>query len=175
MLCNDLRAKGYVVKDWGGGVNVGPPDQDLQLWLAPMRARVEQLHEQTGRKVALVGWSLGGIAARELSRMPGVPVDQVITLGTPFLDLGATNVGGVYKLLNEQPAQATVAFAAALAEEPPVRGASIFSKSDGIVSWEACLQQGARHTRNVEVPGSSHFGMVLCPKVLHAVLSELGA
>lgn len=173
MMRSELGAHGYTVKDWGGGTNVGPARGGIEAWLAPMLARIHLLHAQTGQKVALIGWSLGGIAARELSRIPGVPVDRVITLGCPFSDMNATNVGSVYRLLNDEPSWASPDVARALASEPAVAGTSIFSKTDGLVHWEACVQPQARHTRNVEVSGASHFGMVLCPKVLRTVLEEL--
>lgn len=174
VLRSELAACNYRVEDWGGGVNVGPQGDDLETWLAPLRETVERLAAETGKKVSLVGWSLGGIAARELSRMKGVPVAKVVTLGTPFSDLHATNAGGAYKLLNRGQAALSDELAATLSKEPPVPGASIYSLSDGIVQGEACKQHKPRRTRNVEVSSASHFGMVLCPKVARAVLEELG-
>lgn len=173
MLCNALRGSGFEVQDWGGGRNLGPVTT-LEHWMEPMVESIKRVHAKTGRKVAVIGWSLGGIAAREISRMRDIPVDRVITLATPFSDLEATNVGGVYNLLNgAKPAWQTSDCLAMLAKEPPVPGVSIYSKEDGLVSWEACIQQKAKRTRNVEVANAGHFGMVVCPKVLAEIHREL--
>jgi alpha-beta hydrolase superfamily lysophospholipase len=173
MLCSALRSSGFEVQDWGGGRNLGPVTT-LEHWMEPMVESIRHLHAKTGRKVAVIGWSLGGIAAREISRMRDIPVDSVITLATPFADLEATNVGGVYDMLNgAKPAWQTSDCLARLAQEPPVSGVSIHSKEDGLVSWEACIQQKAKRTRNIEVTNAGHFGMVVCPKVLVEVHREL--
>lgn len=174
LLCHELRQHGFLVQDWGGGTNVGPKES-IEAWIAPMVERIEAFFKETGRKVALVGWSLGGIAVREASRLQGLPVDRVITLATPFTNLEATNVGWAYKLLNDKPSWVTPKITAELAKEPPVAGASIYSRCDGVVAWEACIQPAARRTRNVEVTGAGHFGMVACPKVLKVVAQELAA
>ena len=61
--CGD---KGYSVHGWGLGANVGPHPHVLD----GMERRLTELFERYGAKVSLVGWSLGGIYARELAREP---------------------------------------------------------------------------------------------------------
>ena len=95
-----LRNSGYSVHDWEGGVNTGP-DGLLDDWLGSLDDRVRELHRAHGRKVSLIGWSLGGVYAREIAKRSPQSVRQVITLGTPFASLGGGNhAGTVFKLLN---------------------------------------------------------------------------
>src|SRR6516165_3206796 len=83
-----LRDKGYMAHGWKLGRNRGPNAEVT----AAMVARVQNLHARRGRTVSLIGWSLGGIYARELARAMPELVRQVITLASPFRDLDATNV-----------------------------------------------------------------------------------
>src|SRR5438105_1117369 len=92
-----LHKSGFTPHDWGGGINTGP-DGVFDDWLARWERRVRDLHAQHRRKVSLVGWSLGGVYAREVARRCPQCVRQVITLGTPFGSLrGANHAGTVYK------------------------------------------------------------------------------
>ena len=99
-----LRNSGYTVHDWEGGVNTGP-EGILDDWLGNLDDRVRELHRSHGRKVSLIGWSLGGVYAREIAKRCPQSVRQVITLGTPFASLGGGNhAGTVFKLLNKDKA-----------------------------------------------------------------------
>src|SRR4051812_12024457 len=60
-----LKHSGFEAHDWAGGVNTGP-DGHFDVWLEPMAGRVRALHAESGRTVSLIGWSLGGIYAREI-------------------------------------------------------------------------------------------------------------
>src|SRR5690606_11809810 len=85
-----LIDSGYEAQDWGGGVNTGP-EHDFDPWLDQLAARVRELHTRAGRKVSLVGWSLGGVYAREIAKRCPEAVRQVITLATPFNAMSAAN------------------------------------------------------------------------------------
>ncbi|MDB5945962.1 MAG: hypothetical protein JWQ33_988, partial [Ramlibacter sp.] len=125
------------------------------------------------RKVSLVGWSLGGIFAREIAKRAPDAVRTVITLGTPFASLGGANhAGTLYKLLNGDVSQITAALEARLRKSPPVPTTSIYSKSDGIVSWRGCIEKRSAQTESVEVD-ASHLGMVNHPEVLRIVADRL--
>ena len=175
VLRDRLSGLNYRVEDWGQGLNKGPQDNNMGEWLAPVLLRIEALAQQTGKKVTLIGWSLGGIAARELSKAAPHLVQKVITLGTPFSELeGSTNAGGAYEMLNGgKKASLPPELAEQFRNEPPVDTVSIFSKSDGIVGWSACVQAQAHRTRHIEVPGVSHFGLVFSPRVLDVLAHEL--
>lgn len=167
-----LRGCGFEVHDWGGGVNTGP-EGVFDNWLAPLHERVRELHSRDGRKVSLVGWSLGGIYARELARRNPACVRQVITLGTPFAALAQGNhAGAIFKVLNRARAQLQPGIEARLRQTPPVPTTSIYSKTDGIVSWKGCIEKRTAVSESVEVD-ASHLGMVTHPQVLRIVADRL--
>lgn len=163
---------GFASHCWGRGINTGP-DGEFDGWLDGLEADLRQRHAQCGRKVSLVGWSLGGIYARELARRRPECVRQVITLGTPFAALrGATHAETLYSLLNGNASQLTAAMQSRLRECPPVPTTSIYSKTDGVVCWRGCVQKRTPLSESVEV-GASHLGMVTHPQVLRIVADRL--
>ena len=167
-----LSEAGFAAHCWGRGVNTGP-EGDFDRWLDPLEADVRRWHADSGRKVSLVGWSLGGIYARELARRAPDAVRQVITLGTPFAAMrGATHAEGLYQLLNGGAAQLSDALAARLRMTPPVPTTSVYSKSDGVVCWRGCIEQRTPLAESVQVD-ASHLGMVTHPDVLRIVVNRL--
>lgn len=169
-LCEEL---GYVADDWGRGFNTGPQG-DVDAWIGELAQQVREVADAHGRRVSLIGWSLGGIYAREIARAVPRSVRQVITLGTPFAGDGdATNVGWLYRVLSGQPAVIDDALAARLRLTPPVPTTSIFSRSDGVVAWQACQERGDHaQAESVEVE-ASHIGLVWHPKVCRVVADRL--
>lgn len=168
-----LQRAGFEVSDWGGGVNIGHSG-DFDDWLGELVANVRVLQAQhDGRKVSLVGWSLGGIFAREIAKLAPGCVRQVITLATPFASLGGANhAGTLYKLLNGDTSRLTPALEARLRESPPVPTTSVYSKTDGIVSWRGCLEKRSELTESIEV-SASHLGMASHPDVLRIIADRL--
>jgi hypothetical protein len=167
-----LHHSGFTVSDWEGGVNTGPEGL-FDDWLGSLAQRVRDLHGEHGRKVSLVGWSLGGVYAREIAKLYPDSVRQVVTLGTPFGSLGGGNhAGTIYKLLNRDSSQLTPALEARLRECPPVPTTSIYSKTDGIVSWRGCIEKKSDHSESVEV-AASHLGMGTHPEVLRIIANRL--
>lgn len=155
-LCREL---GYDTLDWGRGFNTGPHG-DPDDWIdALARELVERLSGR-GPRASLVGWSLGGIFAREIARRVPGRIRQVVTIGTPFAGSpGHTHASGLYRLLNGSPPAFDDTLRRRLAAPPPVPSTSIYSRSDGVVAWQACVQRGgARQCESVEV-GGSHCGM----------------
>jgi len=144
-----LRSRGYHVHGWRLGWNVGATP-DL---IVGMAARLHALHKRHGRAVSLVGWSLGGIYARELARRFPPEVRQVITLASPFRDPSATTVA---RLMGGPPRGPRER--ANLGAPLPVPATSILSRSDGIVAWRSCLEDAGARRENVVVE-SSHCGM----------------
>lgn len=130
----------------------------------------------THRPPTLIGWSLGGLHARELAKLPGMPVRQVITIGTPFNGSpDNTHVGWLYRLLNGQRARRAPALRQRLRTPPPVPTTSIYSRSDGVVAWQACRhpEPTTAQVQDIEVEGS-HMGMGWNPRVLRIVADRLG-
>ena len=172
-LRNFLRHAGFQGIDWGGGVNIGH-EGEFDDWLDGLSANVREVQARhDGRKVSLVGWSLGGIFAREIAKRAPDAVRTVITLATPFSALGdANHAGTLYRMLNGEAGQLAPGIEARLRVSPPVPTTSIYSKSDGIVCWRGCIEKRSATTESVEVD-ASHFGMVNHPDVLRIIANRL--
>lgn len=151
-----LKTLGYQVHPWKLGRNWGPSTEIRQ----GIRDRFRELSDRYGRRISIVGWSLGGIYARELAREYPALVRQVITLGSPF--------GAGYRVDGEPDAS----LAARLRPAPPVPCTAIYSKTDGVVPWEACLEIEGPQTDNIEVQ-ASHIGMGVNALVLWAIADRL--
>lgn len=162
----------FSAHDWELGVNTGP-EGNFDDWLEPLLERVQALYDQHGRRVSLVGWSLGGVYAREVAKRCPDTVRQVVTLATPFHSLGGANhAGTIFKMLGGDTSQLTAELQARLSERPPVPTTSIYSETDGMVSWRGCLERPAPRVENVAVH-ASHLGMASHPGALHVVADRL--
>ena len=165
-----LKSRGYAVSGWGLGRNLGLRDgiQDAMVDL------VKQQNDIHGRKVSLVGWSLGGLYARQLAKMMPKSVRSVITLGSPFAGSPkATNAWRVYEAVSGQRADhQNPSFGGDMARTPPVPTTAIFSRSDGICAWQSCVEKPGKNVENIEVFGS-HCGMGHHPAVVYAVADRL--
>jgi hypothetical protein len=167
-----LKDSGFTVHDWEGGVNTGHTGA-LDDWLAGLEERVRELHRRHERTVSLVGWSLGGVYAREIAKRCPESVRQVITLATPFNSLGQGNhAGAFYQWFRPEPTHLPPEVEARLAECPPVPTTSIYSKTDGIVAWRGCIARRSDRAESVEV-SASHLGMVSHPQVLRIIANRL--
>jgi pimeloyl-ACP methyl ester carboxylesterase len=167
-LRNFLRSRGYTPYDWALGFNFGPRSGVLEH----CAARLQDIAQRHGEPVSLVGWSLGGLYARELAKQQPRHARCVVTLGTPFAGHPrATRAWRLYELLSGQTAQ-DEAQLAALRVAPACPTTSIYSKTDGIVAWRCSLNAPAPHTENIEVH-ASHVGLGLNPLALLAVADRL--
>jgi hypothetical protein len=165
-----LKSRGYATHGWKLGRNLGPRAGVER----GMLERVRELRERHGRKVSLVGWSLGGIYARQLAKRLPDDVRQVITLGSPFAGTPrATNAWRIYEWASGQSVDdPAIDFARALAEPPPVPTTAIYSRSDGICAWQTCVEKEGPQVENIEVEGS-HCGLGHNPAVVYAVADRL--
>ena len=168
-----LQSLGYAVTGWEQGNNFGPRAGVLDA----IKDLVRQAHAQSGRKVSLVGWSLGGVYAREIAKQLPDLVRCVITLGTPFSGgPRSTNAWRLYEVVSGRKIEReTHNFE--LSKAPPVPTSSIYSKSDGIVAWQGSIQSaerglGHKQVENIEVL-ASHFGIGLNPSAWWAVADRL--
>lgn len=158
--------------DWELGVNTGP-DGEFDAWLPTLAERVREVHARHGRRVSLVGWSLGGVYAREVAKACPDLVRQVVTLATPHRAVGEANhAGTIYKWLGGDTSRLTPALEARIAQRPPVPVTSVYSEADGVVCWRGCLEQPAADTENIAVH-ASHLGMPSHPDVLRIVADRL--
>ncbi len=166
-----LNYLGHSTTGWQRGVNNG----DVMNLLAELTYRVRTESEHLGEKVALVGWSLGGYLAREVARELPNRVSQVVTMGSPV-------VGGPKYTMVARAFQGRgedldlIEQAVAWRERVPLRVpvTAIYSKQDGVVAWEACIDHKSDCVEHVEVR-SSHIGLGFSPDVYRIVAERLAA
>ncbi len=166
-----LRSLDHAVHGWRLGRNLGPTREIL----SGMTARLEELHDTSGRPVSLVGWSLGGIFARELARSRPTLVRQVVTLGSPFgLDNpGDSRAHSAYRRLGRLHVNpGSLPDRERLSRPIPVPTTAIYSRLDGVVPWRACINTAGRRRENVAVY-SSHLGMGHNAAVLWVIADRL--
>jgi pimeloyl-ACP methyl ester carboxylesterase len=164
-----IEQQGYTPYPWERGFNLGPRPGVLEA----CRARLADIADRHGEAVSLVGWSLGGIYARELAKEQPSRVRCVITLGTPFTGHPrATNAWRFYEWVSGQ-GTADESLLAEVRKPPPVPTTSIYSKSDGVVAWPCSINPpGHALTENIEVR-ASHIGMGFNPLALYAIADRL--
>jgi hypothetical protein len=162
-----LRGLGYDARAWGFGTNLGDPRRDAER----LAGRVLELADEAGAEVSLVGWSLGGVIAREVARRHPDAVRRVITYGTPVVGGPAhTTVGRAYGQDPDAIDRVTRRLDAAAPIRVPLT--AVFSRRDGIVAWQACIDRSTPHVEHVEV-SSTHLGMGVDPDVWTVVADRL--
>lgn len=166
-----LALRGHDTHGWGLGRNVGPQDH---LYTGAARL-LRRLADQYGGKVSVVGWSLGGLYARELARDYPEIVRSVITMASPFrLRSGdrARATGLYHRLAPYDPR-----FVGHLAPEqhrPPIQPpvTSLYVRTDGIVRWHMCIEIEGPKTENIEVVGT-HSGLMFNVAAIVAIADRL--
>jgi len=162
-----LRRLGHRVEGWGLGVNRG----DVPRLMPRVAEQIAALAQRHGEPLHLIGQSLGGVLARETARDRPDLVAQVITIGTPVVGGPSyTRVAMAYP-----PSRlAEIRRRVAERDRTPIRVpiTAVFSRRDGIVAWEACIDRVNPQVEHVEV-GSSHLGMALDPTVWRLVADRL--
>ena len=168
MLREFLTGRGHAVHGWGQGRNYGPrPGVE-----AAMLATIDRLHAESGRRVSLVGQSLGGVYARVLAAQRPDAVRCVISLGSPITGQpGGSNASRVYTFTSGKSAHDPLR-RQRLTQALNMPATSIYSRSDGVVAWQTSLAAEAPNVENIEVV-SSHVGMGGHPAVLYAVADRL--
>jgi hypothetical protein len=167
-----LQRLGYAAYDWELGRNLG-----VRRGMEDAFDRtVRRLADEHGRRVSIIGWSAGGIYAREIARRLPESTRMVITLGSPFRgNHRATHAWRLYSLVNRGPAleEAMSEAARRAREQPlPVPTTCVYSRHDGIVAWECCTSLPAPMTENVEVD-SSHLGYGHNLETLYVIADRL--
>jgi pimeloyl-ACP methyl ester carboxylesterase len=163
-----LLDRGYAPHRWRLGFNFGPRDGVLQGCIDRTRA----LYKRYQQPVSLLGWSLGGVYAREVAKELPKETRCVITLGSPFSGHPrATNAWRFYEFFSGQPSHDPVLMAQ-VRQAPPVPTTSIYSRTDGIVAWQCSINDNGADAENIEVH-ASHVGMGMNPLALYVVADRL--
>lgn len=165
-----LRMLGYRVRGWDLGRNLGPTDEVLDR----LPARLDELASLTGGPVSVIGWSLGGIYARELARDHPGRVRRVITLGSPFAlaDSRQSHADRAYQRRAKLHAAGRVPTREQVRQPISVPSTAVYSRRDGIVSWRACIEPETDVHQNVEVR-CAHLGFGVDPATLWLVADRL--
>ena len=166
-----LRVLGHATHGWSLGRNLGPTRTAVE----GLERLVDELADRAGRRVSIVGWSLGGVYAREIARRRPEVVRTVVTFGSPFRlpDAALTRAARLYRRYEPSHLPAFRSPGYAPPDEPlPVPSTAIYSRSDGIVAWGACIQPVSDNSENIEVYGS-HCGLAHNPAVVYATSDRL--
>ncbi len=166
-----LRGLGYDVHGWNLGRNRG----DMHAVITPVLDQVRALARDHAQPVSLVGWSLGGVIAREVAREHSELVARVITFGTPVVGGPKyTAVAGIYRDQGVDLDQLEQDLVALDAEHPiTVPVTAIYSAEDRVVAWQACLDGTSPRVEHVELRGT-HTGLGFNPDVYRVVAERLG-
>jgi pimeloyl-ACP methyl ester carboxylesterase len=161
---------GYDVHGWQLGRNVGPTSEVLD----ELPRELAGLAGRTGGPVSVIGWSLGGIYARELAREHPGHVRRVITLGSPFAltDPRQSRADAAYQRYRSQHAGGRVPTWDQLAQPIAVPSTAVYSRRDGIVSWPTCIEPETALHENVEVR-CGHLGFGVDPATLWVIADRL--
>ncbi len=168
---NFIEKMGYHSYAWDLGRNYGKVS-----FLDELTIRLEELSKHHSQKVSIIGWSLGGIYARQLAKTSPHLVRQVITLGSPFCGITQpNNATWLYNLLpgNKRVVDLDPELLKNIPLPAPVPTTAIYTKQDGMVPWEACLELEEDHLhQNIQVHGS-HLGLGVNPTVLEIIVDRL--
>lgn len=167
-MAEKLEEAGHTVKRWGMGFNLGPTEENFDF----LSRRVCQVHQRYGRKVVLVGWSLGGIFAREMAKRHPESVAKVITMGSPFSHTPySNNVWRLYQLITGHSVERPP-IAADLAAKPPVETVALWSPRDGVVSVRSARGLAGERDRERALR-CTHMGFSNSAEAILAVAEEL--
>jgi pimeloyl-ACP methyl ester carboxylesterase len=163
-----LRRAGYRAHGWGLGRNLGvTPDM-----LDRLDARMDRIERESGRPAVLLGWSLGGLIAREYAKRAPHRVSGVITMGSPFSgSIRANHAWRLYEWVARHPVDAPP-IETRLAEKPPVPTYALWSRRDGVVAPASARGLEGERDEAIEVD-CSHLAFACSPEAVRAVLSVL--
>jgi pimeloyl-ACP methyl ester carboxylesterase len=170
LLRRYVRWLGYDVHGWRLGRNVGPTSTVLK----ELPRALADLAASSGGSVSVIGWSLGGIYARELARDHAELVRQVITLGSPFAltDPRQSRAEGAYRRTSDRHAADRIPTRDQVARPIEVPSTAVYSRLDGIVSWQTCIEQETELHENIEVR-CGHLGFGVDPATLWLIADRL--
>ena len=170
LLRRFLSSLGYSVAAWEMGLNRGP----MMAYLPVLIERLDDWRRQTGERPSLVGWSRGGTLSREIAREVPDLIRSVVTMGSPVRGgVGGTSIG---RLVTAQtgltPAEINALLRAR--QRKPIRTpiTAIYSKTDGVVTWQACVDELNENVTH-HVVQSSHMGLGFNASVYRLVARAL--
>ena len=170
LLRRFLDSLGYSAVPWSMGVNRGR----MMALLGPLIQRLEALREETGECPSLVGWSRGGTLSREIARERPDLIRSVVTLGSPVRGgVHGTSIGRwVTSETGLTPQQLNQILRERQRQPITTPITAIYSKTDGVVSWQACIDE-LNPTVEHKIVESSHMGLGVNAAVYRLVAKAL--
>lgn len=165
-----LKELGYSPYGWRLGRNYAKED-----YIQTLENRVSDLSQSYGKSVSLIGWSLGGVYARQIAKSRPDSIRQIITLASPFKGITKpNNAKWMYDILTRGKGTAAVDkdLIADIPNAAPVPTTAIYSKEDGVVPWSVCMEEESHIYQNVQVRGS-HLGLAVNPAVIQIITDRL--
>ena len=167
-MARQIERAGHKVKRWGLGFNMGPSEENFEY----LSRRIEHVHQRYGKDVVLVGWSLGGLFARELAKRHADIVSKVISMGSPFSQTPYhNNVWRIYQFITGHSVSSPPV-AADTRAKPPVETVALWSPRDGIIAPRAACGLPDERDRAVALR-CTHMGFSNSSEAIMAVLAEL--
>ncbi|MEP5938465.1 MAG: alpha/beta fold hydrolase [Erythrobacter sp.] len=167
-LSKQIERAGHTVKKWGMGFNFGASQERID----GLERRLAEVHQRYGQKIVLIGWSLGGIFAREMAHRQPNMVEKVITLGSPIAgDKRANNAWRAYQLVAGHAIDA-LPVDVNLDEKPPVETVAMWSQRDGVIPPHSAKGNPDLRDREIET-SCTHIGFSYAPEAVLAILREL--
>jgi len=163
-----LGHRGYAVYGWRLGVNLGPTERALD----GLERRLAEIVAREGRRVTLIGHSLGGAFARELAKQRPQDVRQLIVLASPIRLPTASQLEPIYRMLARWHSPNSSSLYAGLNEPPEVPVTALYTRRDGIVAWQSCLESEGPARQNIEVKGA-HSTMARSPAAWRIIADRL--
>ena len=164
-----LSYMGHKVRGWERGLNL----QDVEATLYELVTEVEKRTRNQDQPAVLVGWSLGGYLAREVARELPDRIEQVFTLGSPVIGGPKyTQVAAVYRAqgIDVDWIEQAIKLREAVTLTTPVT--AIYSKSDGVVAWRACIDEHSPNVEHLEI-NASHIGLGISADAYRIIASRL--
>jgi len=165
-----IQKLGYTPYGWELGRNSADAS-----FLDLLQERLELLHEDHQEAITIIGWSLGGVYARQLGKAMPDKIRQIITLGSPFAGIQEpNNVAWIYNLISkgDRIRRVDPALFDDIPLPAPVPTTAVYTKEDGIVPWHLCMEEEDEIHQNIQVRGS-HVGLGVNATVLEIIADRL--
>lgn len=166
-----LKTQGFPTKPWRLGVNKG----DVEALIPEVQKRTQEVvDEAKGQPVSIIGWSLGGVLAREVARDRPDLVRSVVTMGSPVVGGPRhTKAGPFYQnVLKKDLDEIERKIEERDQRLIRIPVSALYSRRDRVVQWWACIDRRNRRVRHIEVD-ASHLSLGFDPKVLRVVADEI--
>ena len=167
-MAQQLERAGHTVKRWGMGHNLGARSDTIDV----LADRVRSVETRYGKPVVLIGWSMGGVFAREVAKRVPDSVSKVITMGSPFSRSPySNNAWRAYQLVAGHKVE-DPPFAADTRAKPPCETVAFWSPRDGVISRRAACGTPAERDRVVAMR-CTHVGFPDSAECIEALVREL--